>query len=124
MPVFKDRRQFGNRRVARDRRIEEAPARAERRASDERRQLEDRRRRTLLSAKVIYNDRQSTLSCTVRDLSVGGAKLIFGVMPTCPNTFELDLGEGRVHLCEVAYREADTIGVHFLDAEVESGADS
>lgn len=113
--MFKDRRQNKNRRVEPDRRVDEIPATEDRRAGEERRQIADRRRRTLLSAKVIYNKQQSVLSCTVRDLSENGAKLIFGVMPTCPKTFELVFGDGRARQCEIAYRAGNTIGVHFLD---------
>ena len=113
--MFEDRRQNRDRRVKLHRRMKKIPATEERRAGEERRQIVDRRRRTLLSAKVIYNNHQSVLSCTCRDLSEQGAKLIFGVVPTCPNTFELVFGDGHIHRCEVAYRDGTTIGVHFLD---------
>ncbi len=115
--MFKDRRQNKDRRVILHRRVGKIPATTERRAGEERRQIIDRRRRTLLAAKVIYNDHQSVLNCTVRDLSQNGAKLIFGVVPTCPKTFDLMFGDGRAHRCEVAYRDGNTIGVHFLDVE-------
>lgn len=83
----------------------------------------DLRRTTLLSAKVIYNDRQSVLSCTVRDLSSGGAKLLFAATPTCPNQILLDLGQDREHRCEVVYRTGTMIGVRFLDGEGDAGAE-
>jgi len=113
--VFKDRRKDGERRGDEDRRVEDAQAGAERREGVERRSASDRRRRTLLSAKIIYNDRKSIMSCTVRNLSQNGARLIFGVTPICPSFFTLDLGDGQIHRCEVAYRVGPIIGVHFLD---------
>ncbi len=117
-----ERRQFGDRRVTAHRRLAIQAATTERRVQDERRQIEDRRRTTLLSAKIIYNDGRSVLSCTIRDLSSGGAKLQFGMTPTCPNQIVLDFGQGRVYHCEVAYRAGDTIGVHFLDSSLPSEA--
>ncbi len=115
--MFEDRRRNKDRRVKLHRRVKEILATVERRAGEERRQIVDRRRRTLLSAKVIYNNNQSVLNCTCRDLSEHGAKLIFGVVPTCPNTFDLVFGHGQAHRCEVAYRDGTTLGVHFLDVD-------
>lgn len=35
------------------------------------------RNRTLIGGKVIFNQRQSTLDCTIRNLSEDGALLVF-----------------------------------------------
>ena len=112
--VVDDRRNTPDRRSLRERRIEALAVKKERRGDEERRKFWDRRRRTLLSAMIIFNNKQSTLSCTVRNLSDSGAKLVFGDMPTCPNTFDLDLGQGRLERCEVVYRLAETVGVRFV----------
>lgn len=120
--MFRDRRQNDERRTTADRRLEDMPAADDRRVDTERRSSADRRRRTLLSAKIVYNDKKSILNCTVRNLSEHGARLIFGVTPMCPNTFELDLGGGRVHPCRIAYRVGPIMGVRFLDVDPEDGA--
>jgi len=72
------------------------------------------RRRTLLSAKIVFNTGQTVLNCTIRDLSETGAKLVFGVVPSCPRVFDLVMSSGTVRRCEVAYRREYTLGVRFL----------
>jgi hypothetical protein len=47
------------------------------------------RSRTLIGGKVIFNQRQSTLDCTVRNLSEDGALLVFPSSVVLPGLFEL-----------------------------------
>ncbi len=47
------------------------------------------RRKTLLGARVIFNERQSTMSCRIRDLDENGARLAFDGPPLVPSEFEL-----------------------------------
>ena len=47
------------------------------------------RNRTLIGGKVIFNQRQSTLDCTVRNLSEDGALLVFPNSVVLPELFEL-----------------------------------
>ncbi len=71
-------------------------------------------RRTLKSGQVIFNQRQSVLDCTVRDLSVTGAKLRFATSAGIPETFELDIsGEPRRN-CRVVWRRGTDVGVTFV----------
>lgn len=75
------------------------------------------RRRILKAGIVAYNDRRSTLPCTVRDLSTTGARLRVNGSVNAPDTFdlivELDCLEAS---CQVVWRKADQIGVRFLSA--------
>ena len=41
----------------------------------------ERRRKTLLSDKVIFNNRRGALDCIVKDLSPGGARIELGGWP-------------------------------------------
>lgn len=72
------------------------------------------RRRVLKSGKIAFNGRHSTFDCTVRNLSDGGALLLFPRVPTLPATFELRLEDGTVHACRLAWQDMASMGVAFL----------
>ena len=91
------------------------------------------RRRVLKAGTIAFNNRHSTLQCTVRDLSDGGARLLIDGSINAPDTFELFVeldgleascavvnrapGEVRVkiHACGVCMTE-----VHFAEGVVPS----
>jgi PilZ domain len=88
-------------------------------AMDERR--EDKRRRCLLGARVVFNGRDSTMSCTVRNVSDTGALLIFGETPYIPQMFELLLDNRRtVAPVTVVWRDGERVGVQFQERQVSS----
>jgi hypothetical protein len=72
------------------------------------------RNKTLKSAKIIFNKRQSVLDCFVRDLSDTGAKLSFGDLVAVPRTFTLELNDGTRLECERVRNMGQEIGVRFL----------
>lgn len=72
------------------------------------------RRRVLKSGKVAFNGRHSTFDCTVRNLSDGGALLLFPRPPVLPASFELRLEDGTVHECRQAWQNMTAMGVAFL----------
>ena len=72
------------------------------------------RNKTLKSAKIIFNKRQSVLDCFVRDLSDTGAKLSFGDLVAVPKTFTLELHDGTQYTCERVRNMGTEIGVRFL----------
>jgi c-di-GMP-binding flagellar brake protein YcgR len=74
----------------------------------------DRRRKTLKSAKIIFNNNQSVFDCAVRDLSETGAKLALGDLLPLPSHFKLVLHDGMTHECEVIRHTGREIGVRFL----------
>ena len=78
----------------------------------ERRQV--RRRKTLKSAKIVFNNNQSVFSCAVRDLSETGAKLALGDLLPLPSHFKLILQNGMTHECQVIRHTGKEIGVKFL----------
>ncbi len=117
----RERREKDERRAGRERREVEAEIADDQRESGERRQSADRRRRTLLAAKAIYNERQSVIDCTVRNLSHSGARIIFETVAEIPDRFELEFGEGAPRPTEVVYRAANQFGVRFLDLDDDGG---
>ncbi|MBT9292855.1 PilZ domain-containing protein [Prosthecodimorpha staleyi] len=75
------------------------------------------RRRVLKSGVVIFNNRHSTMDCTVRNLSEGGALLVFARPPTLPERFSLRFEDGSEFPCRKAWQSAMSIGVAFLNVE-------
>jgi PilZ domain len=73
------------------------------------------RRRVLKGAIVAYNDRRSTLSCTVRDISDTGARLRMGGSINAPDTFLLIIElDGFEADCRVVWRKAPDLAVTFV----------
>lgn len=73
------------------------------------------RRRVLKSGKIAFNGRHSVFDCTVRNLSDGGALLLFPRPPVLPAAFELRLEDGTIHECRQAWQSMTAMGVAFLD---------
>ena len=74
------------------------------------------RHRTLRGAKVIYNNRMSTVDAQVRDISETGCRLRVSTAAHLPGTFFLAItgmpGERR---CEVRWRNDAEMGIRFLE---------
>ncbi len=74
------------------------------------------RHRVLQKAYIIFNNRRSTLTCRVRDISAYGARLKLFEVAIVPQQFLLYLPiDARERPCEVVWRGIDQIGVKFLD---------
>jgi hypothetical protein len=79
---------------------------------DERRQ--GRRQKTHLAGKIIYGANRLSMDCSIRDMSLGGARLSLGEPLGIPNEFELQLpARGTVFRAEVRWRRGREIGVKF-----------
>ncbi len=72
------------------------------------------RKRTLLGAKIIFNDGHSVYDCLVRNLSDTGAMIQIENPLAAPNTFDLQLSDNRVLACEVRWRKINSMGVQFV----------
>ncbi len=73
------------------------------------------RRRSLLSAKISFNNSGSTLSCIVRDISDGGARLQFEIPKDVPAEFDLILTDrNQKFASKVAWRRGNLVGVQFV----------
>lgn len=71
------------------------------------------RRRVLKGAIIVSNDRSSTLSCTVRNLSAAGAQV--RVEGSVPQRFILRIEVDGIEVdCEIANRRGKDIGVKFV----------
>jgi hypothetical protein len=76
------------------------------------------RRRVLKGGKIVFNDRNSTIDCTVRNLSEGGALLLVETVIGIPDQFDLRISDGATHACRVVRRTPTQIGVEFVDPTV------
>jgi hypothetical protein len=75
----------------------------------------DSRSRTLLGAQIVFNNRCSTIDCTVRDLSPTGAKVLVSPHVAIPDEFDLNIPQSqRKHRARIMWRDADSCGVRFI----------
>jgi hypothetical protein len=83
----------------------------------------DQARRTVLKgARIIFNDRKSTIDCRVRDLSADGARLDLPTPQLLPHTFELHVAGNPPRRCGLRWAQGARVGVHFLDESKASAA--
>lgn len=80
----------------------------------------DRRRskraRTFLDGRIILNNRNSVIDCTVRDLSETGAKITFAHTVQIPSEFELSIPRrGLVVRARVMWTKGKDLGITFID---------
>ncbi len=79
---------------------------------------DDKRRsarlRTLKGARVVFNNKASTVDCRIRNLSEGGARVQMERTDAVPDAFELRFDDGKSHDCVVRWRTATEMGVEFV----------
>lgn len=72
--------------------------------------------RTFLGAQIVFNNRNSTFQCQIRNISETGAKLEVSDTVSLPNEFELQIPkQGKTYQVRLRWRALDSIGVEFLD---------
>jgi hypothetical protein len=82
--------------------------------SIERRELH--RRRTYLAGKISFDASYCVVDCLIRDMSRNGARLAFSSTAIVPSHFDLLVPKhGSKLRAELIWREADQVGVAFLD---------
>lgn len=72
------------------------------------------RRTVLKGARIIFNERQSTLSCRVRDMTEGGARLDLLTQQLLPHEFELQVTGNPIRRCGLRWAHGNFVGVRFL----------
>jgi hypothetical protein len=70
---------------------------------------------TLKGAYIVFNDRRSTISCVIKNLSDSGAKLQVPSALGIPNTLRQVLTDKTERPCWVVRRTEKEIGVAFTD---------
>jgi len=78
------------------------------------------RLRTLLGGIILFDDRNSTMDCTVRSLSAFGAKVVLADAFRLPNAFNLSIPHHNdIHRAEVIWRRGDCAGLALSDVPEE-----
>jgi PilZ domain len=73
------------------------------------------RSRAILGATVIFNNRQSTISCQIRNISRSGARLSISEAATLPEEFEIEVPQkGKTYRARLCWRERESAGVEFI----------
>jgi hypothetical protein len=83
--------------------------------------MEERRKthrdRTYLGGQIAFDDRCCIADCLVRNLSPGGAKIVFSVSATIPDEFDLAIPQkGGSRRARFVWRRETEAGVAFLPA--------
>ena len=74
------------------------------------------RRKTFLGGKVVYNHRQSTMDCVLKNMADGGAKLVFSHLTLVPDEFDVQVDQmQRSFRARVVWRAKDELGITFVD---------
>ena len=73
------------------------------------------RRTVIKGARIVFNDRQSTLDCRVRDMSAEGARLDLSTQQLLPHEFELQVSGNPARRCGLCWARGTFVGVRFLD---------
>ena len=72
------------------------------------------RRTVLKGARIVFNDRQSTLECRVRDMTMDGARLDLSTAQLLPHEFELRVSGNPARRCGLRWARGTFVGVRFL----------
>ena len=73
--------------------------------------------RCLLRAQIVFNNRMSTIDCTIKNISAAGAKLALPDTLSIPEEFDLFIPQkGRTFRARMTWRDTNSLGVEFKDA--------
>jgi hypothetical protein len=74
------------------------------------------RLKTLLGGIIEFDDRKSTMDCTVRSLSAYGARIVLSEAFRVPDAFDLSIPHhDQVHRAKVIWRKGDCAGLALSD---------
>ncbi len=77
--------------------------------------------RSFLRAQIIFNNRMSTIDCTIKNISPTGARVALSDTLAVPTEFEIDIPQkGRSYRARLVWRDKEAIGVEFIDAKTHA----
>lgn len=77
--------------------------------------------RTFLRARIVFNNNNSTIDCTVKNISASGAKIDVSDAVAVPEFFDLIIPQkGQTYRARIAWRDEQAIGVNFVTADQAS----
>ena len=72
-----------------------------------------KRQRTLKGGRIVFNRSMSTVNCTMRNYSDGGARLDVTSVLGIPESFDLRLDGHPSRSAMVVWRKPDALGIQF-----------
>jgi len=79
------------------------------------------RLRTLLEARIVFNNRFSLIECTVRNLSQTGARIAFPHPIEIPPEFELEIPRREMSLrAKVVWSDGKEHGIRFIEGRQDT----
>ncbi len=73
------------------------------------------RARTILGAKIIFNNRSSTVDCVIRNISDTGAKISLDDQMSIPQRFEFSVPQkGMTYDAKAVWRQDNEVGIEFI----------
>ena len=76
------------------------------------------RRKTLKGGRIVFHEGRSTITCVIRDLSLGGARLEVATSVGIPNAFILAFDDDSpTRNCVVKRKTPTSLGVEFVASE-------
>ena len=74
--------------------------------------------RSFLRARILYNNHNSTIDCTIKNFSPYGAKIDLANTTSIPELFDLEIPQkGRTYRARLSWRDKTAIGVEFVEDE-------
>ena len=74
--------------------------------------------RSFLRARIVFNNRNSTIDCTIKNFSLYGAKIDIANSVSVPSAFDLEVPQkGRTYRAKLCWRDETAIGVEFMQDE-------
>ena len=74
------------------------------------------RRTVIKGARIVFNERKSTMDCRIRDMSEEGARIDLMTQQLLPHEFELQMAGVPARRCGLCWARGTFIGVRFLEA--------
>ena len=72
--------------------------------------------RSFLRARIIFNNHNSTIDCTIKNFSPQGAKIAIANTMSIPDSFDLEVPQkGRTYRARMTWRDETAIGVEFVE---------
>jgi hypothetical protein len=82
------------------------------------------RQRSYLGGRIAFNNRSSTMDCTVRNMSAGGARVAFSDTVVLPQDLDLAIRQKGLNArARVVWRSATEMGVSFLAVSREAAGE-
>jgi hypothetical protein len=73
------------------------------------------RSRAILGATVVFNNRNSTIDCQIRNISRAGAKLSLSDTVSLPDEFDVEVPQkGKTYRARLCWRDAESAGIEFI----------